>query len=81
MASVFNWARFTGNPLCAGWPWCSCYLSTVFFTYQEPIRALLGAAASDFAKTCVRHNNHELKLAPSLSCRSAYFYTHYFHNF
>jgi hypothetical protein len=42
---------------------------------------LLGVAASDFAKTCVRHNNHELKLAPSLSCRSASFYTHYFHNF
>ncbi|AFT67633.1 ATPase, E1-E2 type [Cycloclasticus sp. P1] len=80
MASVFNWARFTGN----GYVLVSLGVLVIFqlfFTYQEPIQDLLGTAASNFAKTCVRHNNHELKLAPSLSCRSASFYTHYFHNF
>ncbi|MBV1899007.1 MAG: hypothetical protein KUG63_06505 [Cycloclasticus sp.] len=69
MASVFNWARFTGNRyMLVGLG--VLVIFQLFFNYQEPIQALLGVAASDFAKTCVRHNNHELKLAPSLSCRS-----------
>ncbi|MFT6218206.1 MAG: hypothetical protein ACJA2Y_001574 [Cycloclasticus pugetii] len=54
---VFNWAGFTGNRYVLVGFGLLIIFQLFFFTYQEPIQAQLGTAASDFAKTCVRYNN------------------------